>query len=88
MYSKVNYTLVGFFVLFFAAAIVGAAFWLGKQSVDKEANTYKLYMKDSIAGLSKGSEVHLSETEALKAAEGAIEVFLIHKVLQNLIKKK
>ena len=36
----------------------------------------------------KGSEVHLSETEALKAAEGAIEVFLIHKVLQNLIEKK
>jgi ribonuclease BN (tRNA processing enzyme) len=35
-----------------------------------------------------GSEVHLSESEALKVAEGAKEVFLIHKVLPKLIQKK
>ena len=34
-----------------------------------------------------GSEVHLSEKEALKVASGSKEVFLIHKVLQKLIQK-
>jgi len=33
------------------------------------------------------SKVHLSEKEALKVAEKAKEVFLIHKVLQKLIQK-
>lgn len=59
MYSKVNYTIVGLFVLLFGIAMVWFAFWLAKYGLDEEFDTYRLEMKESIAGLSIDSNVKL-----------------------------
>ncbi len=59
MYSKVNYTIVGLFVVLFGVGMVWAAFWLAKYGLHERYKTYKIEMKESIAGLSKDSSVKL-----------------------------
>ncbi|MEA1954116.1 MAG: MlaD family protein [Campylobacterota bacterium] len=59
MYSRVNYTIVGIFVLLFGIGMVWFAFWLAKYSLKEEYSTYRLYMKESVSGLSKDSSVKL-----------------------------
>lgn len=59
MYSKVNYTIVGLFVLLFGAGLVWFAFWLAKYGLQKEYEVYKVEMKESVSGLSKDSNVKL-----------------------------
>ncbi|MFK5976564.1 MAG: MlaD family protein [Sulfurovum sp.] len=59
MYSRVNYTVVGLFVIIFGSATVWFTFWIGKYSLNEEFNIYRLEMKESIAGLSKDSNVKL-----------------------------
>jgi len=60
MYSKVNYTIVGIFVLLFGAGMVWFAFWLAKYGLQKEFDTYRLEMKESISGLSRDAKVKLN----------------------------
>ncbi|MFT7824689.1 MAG: MlaD family protein [Sulfurimonas sp.] len=57
MYSRVNYMIVGLFVLLFGAGLVWFAFWLGKYGTSEEYYTYRLEMSDSVAGLSVDSNV-------------------------------
>ncbi len=57
MYSKVNYTIVGLFVVLFGVGMVWFAFWLAKYGLEEDYNTYRIEMKESIAGLSKDSSV-------------------------------
>jgi phospholipid/cholesterol/gamma-HCH transport system substrate-binding protein len=59
MYSKVTYTIVGIFVLLFGAGMVWFAFWLAKYGLQEEFDTYRLEMKESIAGLSNDAKVKL-----------------------------
>jgi len=59
MYSRVNYTIVGIFVLLFAAGLIGFTFWLAKYGIHHEDTLYKLQMKESVSGLSKDSTVRL-----------------------------
>ncbi len=59
MYSRVNYTIVGVFVLLFGIGLVWFAFWLAKYGIHREFDTYKLYMTESVSGLSKDSIVKL-----------------------------
>ena len=59
MYSRVNYTVVGLFVIIFGSAMVWFTFWIGKYSLQEEFDIYRLEMKESIAGLSKDSNVKL-----------------------------
>ena len=59
MYSKVNYTIVGLFVIVFGIGMAWFAFWLAKYGLHEEYSTYKIEMKDSIAGLSQDSSVKL-----------------------------
>ncbi len=59
MYSKVNYTIVGIFVLLFSAGVLWFGLWLAKYGLEKNYSLYKLEMKDSIGGLSKDSNVKL-----------------------------
>lgn len=59
MYSRVNYTVVGIFVIIFGSAMVWFTFWIGKYSLKEEFDIYRLEMKESIAGLSKDSNVKL-----------------------------
>ena len=60
MYSRVNYTIVGIFVLLFGVGMVWFAFWLAKYGLQEEFDTYRLEMKDSISGLSIDSNVKLN----------------------------
>ena len=73
MYSKVNYTIVGIFVLMFGAGVIWFAFWLAKYGIHKEFNTYKLYMTESVAGLSKDSVVKLRGVDVGRVSEIRID---------------
>ncbi len=59
MYSRVNYTIVGIFVVLFGAGMVWFAFWLAKYDLQEEFDIYKLEMRESVAGLSIDSNVKL-----------------------------
>ena len=59
MYSKVNYTIVGLFVLLFSVGLLFFGFWLAKYGLQDSYDTYKIEMKESISGLSKDSSVKL-----------------------------
>lgn len=59
MYSKVNYTIVGIFVLLFSVGVMWFGFWLAKYGLQETYHTYKVQMKESIAGLSKDSNVQM-----------------------------
>jgi len=59
MYSKVNYTIVGIFVVLFSIGMFWFAFWLAKYGLQEDYSRYKIETKDSIAGLSKDSSVKL-----------------------------
>ena len=58
MESKVNYTLVGFFVLILTTALIAFAFWLGKYNDDEsQYQLFKVYITESISGLSPEAAV-------------------------------
>ncbi len=58
MGSKVNYTIVGMFVIFLGVALITIAVWLGEGlSPHKRYNKYITYMNESVAGLSVNSAV-------------------------------
>jgi phospholipid/cholesterol/gamma-HCH transport system substrate-binding protein len=59
MYSRVNYTIVGVFVVLFSIGLVWFAFWLAKYGLEEEYSTYRVEMVESIAGLSIDSNVML-----------------------------
>lgn len=57
MESKINYTLVGLFVVFLTAGLITFAYWLGKHGGKQEYDTYLVYMSESVAGLSTDASV-------------------------------
>ncbi|MBD3790773.1 MAG: MCE family protein [Campylobacterales bacterium] len=59
MYSRVNYLVVGIFVVIFGIGLVWFAFWLGKYDIDDQYHTYKLEISESVSGLSINSDVML-----------------------------
>ncbi|MGC9351944.1 MAG: MlaD family protein, partial [Sulfurovum sp.] len=59
MYSRVNYLVVGIFVLLFGTGVVWFAFWLAKYDTDDEYYTYRLEISESVSGLSVDSDVML-----------------------------
>lgn len=59
MYSKVNYTIVGLFVLLFGIGMAWFAFWLAKYGTEEAFDLYKLEMRDSVTGLSVDSSVKI-----------------------------
>ncbi len=73
MYSRVNYTVVGIFVLLFTAGLVWFAFWLAKYGIHREYDTYKLFMTESVAGLSKDSVVKLRGVDVGRVSEIRID---------------
>lgn len=67
MESKVNYTLVGAFVLVMFSALIAFAFWLGKYN--DRANTYvryKVYLTESAAGLAPEAAVKFNGVDVGK----------------------
>ena len=69
MYSRVNYTIVGIFVLLFGAGLVAFTFWLAKYGIKSEYNLYKLQMTESVSGLSKDSTVRLRGVDVGRVSE-------------------
>jgi len=73
MYSRVNYTIVGIFVLLFGVGLVSFTFWLAKYGIQNEYTLYKLYMKESVSGLSKDSTVRLHGVDIGRVSEIRID---------------
>ena len=57
MQSKVNYTLVGLFVIALFAALALAVFWLTMSGDRKVYNYYRVYFSESVAGLNPKATV-------------------------------
>ena len=80
MYSRVNYTIVGIFVLLFGAGLVAFTFWLAKYGIHSEYKLYKLYMKESVSGLSKDSTVRLRGVDVGRVSEIRIDPNNIERI--------
>lgn len=57
MYSKVNYALVGFFVVLLGAATLWVVFWLTVGVESKSYDRYRVYFHESVAGLTPKAAV-------------------------------
>lgn len=58
MEEKVNFAVVGLFVLVLSAALIGAVLWLSSgRSYGTTYDTYQIYMKESVAGLNLNAPV-------------------------------
>ncbi len=57
MDTKVNYTVVGIFVVLLGAALIGVIFWLSAERHSKVYNTYTVYMDEAVSGLNLQSSV-------------------------------
>ena len=57
MESKINYTLVGLFVVLLTAGLITFVYWLGKHGGRQEYDYYLVYMPESVAGLSTDASV-------------------------------
>lgn len=57
MPSKVNYALVGLFVILLGAALLGVVFWLTVGSEVKIYDRYRVYFQESVAGLNPRAAV-------------------------------
>jgi len=57
MESRVNYIIVGIFVVVFTTCLLVFAFWLGKYGDDSDYVYYKAYMTESVSGLSREASV-------------------------------
>lgn len=58
MESKVNYSVVGIFVVIFSIGIISFIFWLGKYNDDEnEYKRYRVYITESVSGLAPEASV-------------------------------
>jgi len=80
MYSKVNYTIVGLFVLLFGIGMVAFSFWLAKYGFEQHYLTYKIYTTESVAGLSKDSVVKLHGVDVGRVKDIRIDPDNIERV--------
>ncbi len=57
MESRINYALVGLFVVLLLAGLITFALWLGKYGGKQEYDYYHVYMSESVFGLSADASV-------------------------------
>lgn len=57
MEQRVNFALVGLFVLLLGGALIAAVLWLGVGTEQKHYETYVTYMKESVSGLNPRAPV-------------------------------
>ncbi len=87
MYSKINYTIVGLFVILFSAALFWFGFWLAKYSGNEKYNFYKIYFTESVSGLNKDSSVKYKGVEIGRVVDISLDPKDIGKV-EVLVKIK
>lgn len=64
MEEKVNYTVVGIFVLVLSSALIGGVLWLSSgKSYRTVYDTYHIYMKESVSGLNLNAPVRYRGVE-------------------------
>ncbi len=85
MYEKINYKLVGLFVLLFSAAAVYFAFWLSKSGVNKKNyNFYIVYFTESVDGLNKDSAVKLNGVNIGRVEKISVDIKDIKRVRADI----
>ncbi|MCD6197980.1 MAG: MCE family protein [Deltaproteobacteria bacterium] len=52
MEGRINYTIVGLFVVLLLAGLIAFTYWLGKYGGKQEYDLYYVYMSESVSGLS------------------------------------
>lgn len=57
MESRVNYIVVGMFVVLFGVGLAAFVFWLEKYGVEENFKYYKTHMTESVSGLSQDASV-------------------------------
>jgi phospholipid/cholesterol/gamma-HCH transport system substrate-binding protein len=57
MESKINYVIVGLFVVLLTAGLLGFAYWLASEGGREDYIDYHVYMQESVAGLSADAAV-------------------------------
>ncbi|MFK5937782.1 MAG: MlaD family protein [Sulfurimonas sp.] len=57
MNNRVNYTLVGFFVLIGVVLMLGMSYWMLKPANDKETQIYSIFFDESVLGLNLDAPV-------------------------------
>lgn len=57
MESRINYTVVGIFVVLLLAGLIVFVYWLGKYGYKQEHDYYYVYMVESVSGLSSEASV-------------------------------
>ncbi len=89
MYEKINYTLVGIFVILFTSLALYVAFWLAKGDVNnKRFNIYYTYFYESVDGLTKDSIVKLNGVDVGRLKSLNIDRNNPSKVIATLYIKK
>lgn len=73
MESKVNYTWVGLFVVILGLSLILIAFWLSSGFTEKQYNTYRAYMNESVTGLSENASVKYN----------GVDVGVVRKIVLN-----
>jgi len=90
MYSKVNYTIIGLFVILFVTGIILSAFWLGNKGIQENYKLYLLRMHESVTGLSKDSGVKMKGVDIGSVSDISInpknieEVDILLKIKNNI----
>ncbi len=70
MNAKVNYAVVGLFVLLFGTALIGITLWLSAGNFKNvDYDTYVAYMRESVSGLNLNAPVKLRGVEVGKVRE-------------------
>jgi phospholipid/cholesterol/gamma-HCH transport system substrate-binding protein len=80
MYSKINYTLVGIFVLLFTLLAFAFAFWLAKYGFEESYDYYDLYFSEPVDGLTMDSTVKLKGVDVGKVSRIEIDPKNIERV--------
>jgi phospholipid/cholesterol/gamma-HCH transport system substrate-binding protein len=79
METKVNFAVVGAFVLLLGAALIGGVLWLSSEkSYRKTFNTYLVYMEESVSGLNPDAPVRyrgvqVGRVRQIELAPGNVE---------------
>jgi len=81
MYSKINYTIVGLFVVILTATAAYFGFWLLKYDNKDSYKLYKIYFNESVNGLTKDSTVKYKGVEIGRVAKISIDKNDISKVV-------
>mgnify|MGYP001164571264 CR=1 FL=1 len=85
MEAKVNYTVVGAFVLVLGTALIGGVLWLSSGGAYRKAyDTYQIYMLESVSGLSLDAPVRYRGVEVGRVRKIALAAENIEQVQLTL----